>query len=438
MIVHHILSFDKVEAVMKNKSLKQVSGKSDIKNILSLGLTSFFNDTASEMIYPLLPAFLAIQLGAGPAGLGLVEGVAETTSSVLKYYSGLLSDRWRRRKPIFVFGYLFSNLVRPLTGIVTSWGHVFLLRFADRVGKGLRTAPRDAILADSVTVKYRALAFSFHRAMDHSGALVGPIIAWLLMAKFGMGYREVFLWSAVPGIFVIFTVIFLVRERISAVDTQIAIVSKKDTVPENKSDIKMGIISKKSLRSSKEKKLHKSFYHYLFIIIVFTLGNSSDAFLLLLAQNEGIALALLPILWGVLHISKMAFSFLGGWLGDRWSKRGIITAGWLVYGMAYLGFAFAASATHIWVLFIIYGIYFGFTEGSEKALVADFVPAESYGRAFGLYNLAVGIGALPASLIFGFLWQVFGHEIAFISGAFLSITAAVLLNILRMKKENEG
>jgi MFS family permease len=438
MIMHHILSFGKLETIMKKKSLKSVKGKSDVKNIISLGLTSFFNDTASEMIYPLLPVFLAIQLGAGPAGLGLVEGVAETTSSVLKYYSGWLSDRWRKRKPIFVFGYLFSNIVRPLTGIVTSWWHVFLLRFADRVGKGLRTAPRDALLADSATEKHRALAFSFHRAMDHSGALVGPIIAWLLMAKFGMGYREVFLCSAIPGIFVILTVIFLVRERISAVDAQGAIVSKKDKVPEKKSDIKVGSFSRNSLQSSKEMKLHKSFYQYLFIIIIFTLGNSSDAFLLLLAQNKGIDLALLPILWSVLHISKMMFSFLGGWLGDRWSKRGIITAGWLVYGMVYLGFAFSSSTAHIWALFVIYGIYFGFTEGSEKALVADFVPAERYGRAYGLYNLAVGIGALPASLIFGFLWQVFGHKTAFIAGATLSIIAAVLLNILRMKKENDG
>jgi len=423
---------------MKKKSLKSVEGKSDVKNILSLGLTSFFNDTASEMIYPLLPAFLAIELGAGPAGLGLVEGVAETTSSVLKYYSGWLSDRWRKRKPIFVFGYLFSNIVRPLTCIVTSWLHILFLRFADRVGKGLRTAPRDAILADSATVRHRALAFSFHRAMDHSGALAGPIIAWFLMTQFGMGYREVFLWSAVPGIFVILTVIFLVRERISAVDVRGPIVSKENKVPEKKSDIKIGIFSRNSLQSSKEIKLHKSFYYYLFIIIIFTLGNSSDAFLLLLAQNKGIDLALLPILWGVLHLSKMVFSFLGGWLGDQWSKRGIITAGWLVYGMVYLGFAFSASAAHIWALFVIYGIYFGFTEGSEKALVADFVPPERYGRAYGLYNLAVGIGALPASLIFGFLWQVFGHKTAFIAGATLSIIAAVLLNMLRMKKENDG
>jgi MFS family permease len=438
MIMCHILLFGKIEMKMKKKTMQSVKGKSDVKNIISLGLTSFFNDTASEMIYPLLPAFLAIQLGAGPAGLGLVEGVAETTSSVLKYYSGWLSDRWKKRKPIFVFGYLFSNIVRPLTGIVTSWLHVFLLRFADRVGKGLRTAPRDAILADSATIKHRALAFSFHRAMDHSGALVGPIIAWFLMAKFGMGYREVFLWSAVPGIFVILTVIFLVRERISAVDAKKVVDSKKYEAPSKKSDMATGIFSKNGLQSVKVMKLHKSFYHYLFIIIIFTLGNSSDAFLLLLAQNKGIGLAMLPILWGVLHISKMTFSFLGGWLGDRWSKRGIITAGWLVYGMVYLGFAFSSSASQIWALFIIYGIYFGFTEGSEKAMVADFVAAKHYGRAYGLYNLAVGIGALPASLIFGFLWQVFGHKTAFIAGAALSIFAALLLNIIRMKRENDS
>jgi MFS family permease len=437
MIMCHILLFGKIEMKMKKKTMQSVEGKSDVKNIVSLGLTSFFNDTASEMIYPLLPAFLAIQLGAGPAGLGLVEGVAETTSSVLKYYSGWLSDRWRKRKPIFVFGYLFSNLVRPLTGIVTSWLHVFLLRFADRVGKGLRTAPRDAILADSATIKHRALAFSFHRAMDHSGALLGPIIAWFLMAKLGMQYREVFLMSAIPGVLVVLTVIFLVRERISAVDDPGRVISLKNLNGGSRSRNETGKIIEGGTKLSNEGKFHKSFHHYLFIIIVFTLGNSSDAFLLLLAQNKGIALALLPILWGVFHVSKMTFSFLGGWLGDRWSKRGIITAGWLVYGLVYLGFAFSSSALHIWLLFVIYGIYFGFTEGSEKALVADLVSKERYGRAYGLYNLAIGIGALPASLIFGSLWQLFGYRTAFITGASLSIMAAMLLNILRIKRLND-
>lgn len=425
------------ELYMKTKSSNPPKRKSDIRNILSLGFTSFFNDTASEMIYPLLPAFLAIQLGAGPAGLGLVEGVAETTSSVLKYYSGWLSDKWKKRKPIFVFGYLFSNIVRPLTGIVTSWWHVFALRFADRVGKGLRTAPRDALLADSVTMKHRALAFSFHRAMDHSGALVGPIIAWFLMAKMGMQYKEVFLLSAVPGVFVVLTVIFLVRERITAVDDIHKEISINNKKAEKRSDLKSSVAEENQKPSIKEGKFHKSFHHYLFIIIVFTLGNSSDAFLLLLAQDKGIALALLPILWGVFHLSKMSFSFLGGWLADKWSKRGIITAGWLVYGLVYLGFALSVSAWHIWVLFVVYGIYFGFTEGTEKAFVADLVSKERYGRAYGLYNLAVGIGALPASLIFGALWQLFSYQTAFITGASLSILAAVLLNILRIRRAND-
>lgn len=417
--------------------MKEKTQKSDIKNILSLGLTSFFNDLASEMIYPLLPAFLAVKLGAGPAGLGLVEGIAETTSSILKYYSGRMSDRIGKRKPIFLFGYIFSNIVRPLMGFASAWWHILVLRFSDRVGKGIRTAPRDALLADSASIKHRSLAFSFHRAMDHTGALFGPIIAWLLMSSFGMDYQEVFLWSAVPGIFVIFTIIFLVKEKPPAVKTETRIVesSARNAGKDTNKDKKQGLNAVAGVK--RVIPLEKSFYYYLLIIIVFTLGNSSDAFLLLLAQQKGVALVLLPILWGVFHISKMAFSFLGGWLGDKWSKRGIVTSGWIIYGLVYTGFAFAATTLHIWLLFIAYGVYFGFTEGTEKALVADFVSAKHYGRAYGLYNLAVGIGALPASLIFGLVWQVFSHEAAFILGASLSITAAVLLNILKLKKSDE-
>lgn len=417
--------------------MKSAGKKTDIRNILSLGLTSFFNDMASEMIYPLLPAFLAITLDAGPAGLGLVEGIAETTSSVLKYYSGWLSDKLKKRKPIFLIGYIFSNIVRPLMGIATAWWHILFLRFADRIGKGVRTAPRDALLADSVSEKNRALAFSFHRAMDHTGALVGPVIAWLMMSQFNMGYREVFLWSAVPGIFVILTILFLVREKISGGDRYIKRAIKDKSIVKIKRRTEVQVSLKIASSDQAKPALHKSFYYYLFIIIIFTLGNSSDAFLLLLAQNKGVELALLPILWGVFHVSKMMFSFLGGWLGDKWSKRGIVSAGWVIYGIVYIGFAMASNELHIWMLFIIYGVYFGFSEGSEKAIVADFVSSKHYGRAYGLYNLAVGIGALPASLIFGFVWQVVDYKAAFIMGASLSLIAAILLNIIKLKKIDE-
>jgi len=398
-------------------------GKSNVRNIVGLGLTSFFNDAASEMIYPLLPRFLAVTLGAGPTGLGLVEGIAKSTSSILKLFSGWLSDKLRKRKIIFFSGYLFSNILRPLIAFVTSWAHVLIIRFADRVGKGVRTAPRDALLADSASEKHKSFAFSFHRAMDHFGALVGPIIAWLLMDSFNFTHRKVFLFSVVPGVFVMLTIIFLVKEKIPK--------KRKDPDVEFKEQAAEKAFFEKGKPG---KKLPKHFYYYLTIIIIFTLGNSADAFLLLLASEKGVPLELIPILWGLHSLSKMSFSFLGGWLGDRWSKKGSVILGWFIYGIVYLGFAFAFKTIHIWFLFASYGIYFGLTEGVEKAIVSVYSESENYGKAYGLYNLAIGIGALPASLIFGFLWQTFSYKIAFITGASLAVLASVILLFLPIKK----
>ncbi|MBN2134566.1 MAG: MFS transporter [Acidobacteria bacterium] len=387
------------------------------KNIIALGFTSFFNDFSSEMIYPLLPAFLAIKLGAGPVGLGIVEGIAESTAAVIKLFSGIYSDKTGKRKPIFFSGYLFSNIVRPLIAFVGNWYQLLLLRFGDRVGKGVRTAPRDALLADSAGTTHRSFAFGFHRAMDHLGAMFGPVVAWVMMNYFAFGYRDVFLASAIPGVFVMLVIIFFVKEI------------KPDTKPE---ELKKATSTDKNIKTnvlnlSQLKTFPGTFRRYLTAILIATLGNSTDAFLLLLAYMRGISEIMIPLLWTFLHISKMLFNLLFGYIGDKTSRLKLIISGWFVYSLIYFGFAFSTKPIHIWILFALYGLYYGMTEGNEKALVADFVSKKDYGAAYGIYNLVIGIGALPASIIFGIIWKLVSAEAAFIFGAALAMLAALIM-----------
>jgi MFS family permease len=378
-------------------------GGIDKRNVYGLGLVSLLNDAASEMIYPLLPSFL-MTLGAGPAALGLIEGIAETTASVLKYLSGVFSDRTGKRKPIFVFGYVFSNIVRPLTALAASWWHVLFVRFADRIGKGVRTTPRDALLAESVPKGRRGWAFGIQRAMDHSGAVIGPAAATLLLAS-GLSMKTVFLLSAIPGVIVVLIVVFVVHERCDH----------------------CGVRDEGYLDSLSPKGLPKPFLWYLGAVTLFTLGNSTDAFLLLRAQGLGVPLALLPMLWIAFHVSKMLFSLAGGRFADRYGRRRGIFLGWGVYALVYAGFAVATSAWHAWGLFLGYGLFFGLTEGAERALVADFTAPENRGRAFGLFHFVVGIAALPASVVFGLVWNTFGAPVAFTMGACLAAAATIPL-----------
>jgi MFS family permease len=377
--------------------MEQKSGR---RNVLGFGLISLSNDIASEMIYPLLPIFLSSVLHAGASTIGIIEGVAETTVSVLKYVSGSLSDRLGKRKPLLAAGYSISNILRPLIGLSTHWIHVLFFRFADRVGKGVRTAPRDALLADSVTGANRGIAFGFQRAMDHLGALIGPLLATALIHA-GCSIQKVFLISFIPGIIAIFFAYTLVKER-----------PKHKGVP---------------VRQSFKGVLTRRFGFYLIIMVIFTLGNSTDAFLLLRARDAGVGIALVPVLWTVLHISKTIFSIPGGRLSDRIGRKPVIIAGWLVYALVYMGFAYAGSQSAIWGLFFAYGLYFGLCEGVEKAFVADLVQNDVRGSAYGLYNLAIGIGALPASILFGVVWDLFGQQYAFIMGALFALCASILL-----------
>jgi MFS family permease len=383
------------------------------RNVVILGFVSLLNDGASEMIYPLLPAFLTAVLGAGPAALGIIEGVAEATASLLKLYSGYLSDRFKRRKGWIVSGYSISNVIRPLIAFSTSWIHVLLLRFSDRVGKGLRTSPRDAIIADSTPAEFRGKAYGFHRAMDHSGAIVGPLAATALLLVYHDNIKTIFLLSIIPGAFAVSLLIFGLKE---------------------KTDEGTRLASATFNFRSAWAEMTPGFRKYLGILLIFTLGNSTDAFLLLRAQQLGVPVTLLPMIWVVLHIVKMVFSVPGGMISDRIGRKKVIVAGWIVYALVYAGFGAASQYWHAWALFAVYGVYFGLTEGVEKALVADFAPVHLRGSSFGLYHLIIGVGAFPASLLFGLVWQQFGSSTAFGMGAALALLAGVMLSALAVKR----
>ncbi|CAN5155679.1 MFS transporter [soil metagenome] len=387
-------------------------------NVLALSLVSLLNDTSSEIIYPLLPAFLALTLGASPFIIGLIEGFAESVAAFLKLFSGYLSDRFEKRKfPVFL-GYALASLTRPLLAFVGTWQQVLFVRVTDRVGKGIRGAPRDAIIAASVPEEKRGLAFGFNRAADHLGAVIGPIVAFILLSYFAdnpqtptaRDYQQVFLYASIPVVIGLFVIVFFVKEK-----------------PKKVSDI----IAPKIKLSLKE--FDGNFKRFLIVIALFTLSNSTDAFLLLRAEQTGIAVAVLPLLWMFLHFSKVIFSLVGGDLSDKFGRKTLIFSGWIIYALVYAGFAFVGAAWQTWVLFLIYGIYFGLTEGVEKALVADLVPPEKRGTAFGFYNLAFSITVFPASLLFGAIWSQFGATTAFLVSACISIFAAVLLLTVQHK-----
>lgn len=375
-------------------------------NVLWLSVVSLLNDTASEMIYPLLPLFLVGTLGATPAMLGAIEGVAESTSAFLKLGSGHLSDRLARRRPLVLWGYGLAAVVRPLVALVTAPWQVLLVRFTDRVGKGLRSAPRDALLAESVPPAAQGAAFGVHRAADHAGAVAGPLLAAGLLVLLAGDLRTVFLLAFIPGFACVLILALLVRE------------SPRPVPPRRAAE---------PLSARLRSAWHSPVAPYLVVLALFTLGNATDAFLLLRAQELGVPVAAIPLLWGAHHVSKMLWSVPGGLLADRLGARRAILAGWLLYAATYAGFAFASTAAHAWALFLVYGMFYGLTEAPEKLLIAQLAPAERRGAAFGGYHFAIGIAALPASLIFGGVWTVYGARWAFLLGAALALAAALLL-----------
>lgn len=385
------------------------------QNVLALSFVSLLNDTSSEIIYPLLPAFLALSLGASPFAIGLIEGFAESVASLLKLVSGYLSDRFGTRKLPVIAGYALAAITRPFLAFVTSWPQVLVVRVTDRVGKGIRGAPRDALIAEGLPSNRRGVAFGFNRAADHLGAVFGPLAAAGLLLFFAADtqnpslreYQQVFLFASVPVVLGLLVTVFFVKEQREEAEA--------DAEPPNLSP----------------RGFDGNFKRFLVVIAIFTLSNSTDAFLLLRAAEAGITPVVLPLLWMALHLSKVVSSLIGGDLSDRLGRKTIIITGWIIYALVYAGFAFVDSAWQTWTLFIIYGIYFGLTEGVEKAFVADMVPAKKRGTAYGLYNLAFGITVFPASLLFGLVWNQFGAATAFLASACVSLTAILLLLTVR-------
>jgi MFS family permease len=371
-----------------------------------LGFVSLFTDAATEIIYPLMPVYLSRVLGASALSLGVIEGVAEGVNSLLKLMSGWWSDRQTKRRPIVIAGYALSSAARPLIAIAGTWMHVLLIRVVDRTGKGIRSAPRDAMLTRLADASSRGRIFGFHRAMDHTGAIVGPLLATMFLFFLPGQYRLLFALTAIPGALAVST-LFLVKEP-------------EPELPE--------LPELRELRPSEP--LPTRLYAVLGIILLFSLGNSADAFLLLrLADALGTA-TYVPLLWAGLHVVKASLSTWGGSLSDRIGRVRVIAMGWAIYALVYLGFALSASAHAYVALFLVYGVHFALAEGAEKALVADLTPSRQQGTAFGLYNAALGVGALIASIAFGYLYQRFGPATAFGSGAALAGLAAVLLLIV--------
>jgi len=384
------------------------------RNVVAISLVSLLNDASSEIIYPLLPFFLAFTLGASPAVIGTIEGAAESVSGLLKLFAGYFSDRLGRRKSLVVFGYALASAARPLLAFATNWHQVLGLRLTDRVGKGIRSAPRDAMIADAAPVAERGLAFGFHRAMDHTGAVIGPLLSFFLLyfiaandnAPTAGEYTKVFLFASVPALAAVLVAILVVRESKRT--------READALVEP---------PRLSLRG-----FDGNFKRFMVVLALFTLSNSSDAFLLLRAKPAGVATA--TLLWATLHVSKVLSSLIGGDLSDRLGRKRLIVNGWILYAAVYAGFAFVTAEWMAWALFIVYGIYFGLAEGAEKALVADLVRADQRGTAYGVYNLALSVTYLPASLLMGALWAWRGPQTAFIASACIGASAALLLLFL--------
>lgn len=381
------------------------------RNIFFTGIVSFFMDFSSEMVYPLVPLFLSSVLGVQKSVIGLIEGIAESTASLLKVFSGWLSDRLGHRKWIMAAGYGISTLSRPLVATAPNWGQVLASRVMDRFGKGIRNAPRDALIAESCQETHLGRSFGFHRGMDTLGAVVGPAVAFGLLAYFNGQYRLVFWLSMIPGLLAVLTIIFFIRE------------SRTCPLAEAERP-RLGWAS-----------FSGSYKFFILVATLFSLGNSSDVFLILRAQNVGIPVAIIPLVYLVFNVVYGLGALPAGILSDRIGPKPIIFLAFILFGFIYLGFAKAGHPAHIWWLFIAYGLFMAMTEGVQKAFLATLVPPEFKATGFGLYNTLVGLAVLPASLIGGFLWDRFGPQATFLYGAVTAWLAALLF-IFFLRKQN--
>jgi MFS family permease len=401
------------------------------RNIYVFGITSFLNDTASEMAYWVLPAFLA-SLGAGPAQLGLIEGIAESVASFAKLYSGHRTDRIDRRKPIVVAGYFVANAVKPLLALATLWWHILLIRFTDRLAKGVRGAPRDVMVAESVPKNRLGSAYGLIQSMDSAGAIAGPLAALVLMARFGI--RSVFWAAAVPGALCVLVALLGIRETKRTRDRRRAKDGVRKVEP-NKDQRSTGSSATNTESEGKGMKLPVSFYFLLVAVTLFSLGNSSDMFLVLRAQNVGIPVALAPLLGLVFNITFTLASWPAGWFSDRVSRRLIASVGYVIFAAVYFVFGRASSTLAIWIAMAVYGFYYALTQPVLKALVVENVGESVRGRALGIYFFVTSVATMAASLITGQLWKHYGASIPFYVSAALALTAAGLLQGARLGRQ---
>jgi MFS family permease len=430
-----------------------------------LGWVSLATDAATEAIYPLLPFFLTQVLGAGAVSLGIIEGAAEATNSALKIFAGRLADRSRSKRPIVLVGYVISSAVRPLVAVAQTWTHVFAVRVLDRVGKGIRGAPRDAMLASLATQATRGKVYGFHRAMDHSGAVLGPTLATAFLFFYPGEYRTLFSLTIIPGAIAVGLIFFVTEAQDVVSDfngtrqdpTAIPVASdfsrtskETDAVSDlgRTSDVSNQIRREPNptqreqappyeqvrrttdLEHRSAEPLPRRLKGFFLILALFTLGNSTDAFLLLKLTDVAGSIQFIPLMWAALHVVKAAISLVGGSWSDRIGRRAVIALGWVVYAVVYSGFALSTSLPALLAWFLLYGFYFGLTEGTEKALVADLAPGSRRGFAFGVYNAVLGVGGLAASIVFGLVWTAIGPAAAFGLGAALALVSSALLFVV--------
>jgi MFS family permease len=353
------------------------------RTVVALGIVSLLTDAASDMVWPLLPVFLTAHLHRSIAYAGMIEGIAEATAAVGKYLAGRYSDRVPRKKPLVLAGYGLSSAARPLLALALTPWHALAVRFLDRVGKGMRTAPRDAIIASTTPPDRRGAAFGFHRAMDNLGAVIGPLAAWLYLRAYPGQLRGLFTLSLVPGALAVLALLVLVREAPAATT-----------------------ITTSAPRPGSGADPGPDFRRYLAIVALFTLANASDFFLLPKAREAGVAEHDLPIVWGALSLLRAVAATPGGWLADRIGRPRALALGWALYAAVYSGLAYARTPWAIAACLLAYGMYYGLTEGAERALVASFAPPDALGRAYGMFALVTGLAAVPSSTLFGALYEV--------------------------------
>jgi MFS family permease len=381
---------------------KDTDRKGINKNVVLLGFTSLFTDISSELIMKIFPLFLE-SIGVGAEIIGVIEGVAESISSIIKMISGYLSDKFKSRKWLTFFGYLESSVTKMFLPFVSSSFGAFLVRSVERVGKGIRTAPRDALISSYSNSKNRGLYFGFHRAMDTTGAILGPLLGILILERFGLkDFRLAFKFALIPAFLAVVIILFVKEKEFKA-----------------------------SIKESREKshfKLGKKFYFYIFAITLFTLGNSSDAFVTIYASSFNLASTTILLMWTINAVVYAALATPLGALSDKIGRKRTIIIGYAVYGISYLGFALTKNPSFLYLVFILYGIYYAFSEGAQKAYVADLVTDESSrGTAFGIYNFGVGIMALPASVIAGFFYQYVSPRLPFYFGGGIALISSFLI-----------